>query len=237
MFSVLYCSLDSHTYISDCLILFFHFLSPSISCFFSRIRSSSLLNYFFLWKPFHPMHLIIIDFLWTFSGSNVTSSRCKHQNSTQYSRSEQTMALETGIIIFSVLFFSPFLTIWNICIFGLLPCTELMFLWNYLSVTIPNFHFWVVTGSSELITLFIQPRTLLPTYVISHSSTLNFLCRFVTQSHSLNAHLQFYAFSPHTSYIELMCILSKLFHVTAKTFFQTVVEFVKKNQCPAEFHW
>lgn len=32
--------------ISDPLILFFHFLSPSISCFFSRIKSSSLLNYF-----------------------------------------------------------------------------------------------------------------------------------------------------------------------------------------------
>lgn len=48
-----------------------------------------------------------------------------------------------------------------------------------------NFHFWVVTGSSELISLFLKPRILWPTYVISHLSTLNFLCHFVTQSLSL----------------------------------------------------
>lgn len=77
--------------------------------------------------------IIIVAPLWTFSRSKITFLRWKHQNSTQYSRWEQTSVLYIGIIIFSVLFFFPFLTVPNIGIFELLPCTELVFLWSYLS--------------------------------------------------------------------------------------------------------
>lgn len=47
---VAYSSLASRACISDPLILalsFFHFLSPSISCFFSRVESSSLQSFIF----------------------------------------------------------------------------------------------------------------------------------------------------------------------------------------------
>lgn len=104
-----------------------------------------------------------------------------------------------------------------------------------LSVIIPNFPFWVVTFSSELITLFIKPRTLLPTYIISHLSTLNFLCHFVTQSLSLTRPI--YS-SGHSALILhwLNLYPQQTFHLTANTFLQIIFEFVKRNQSLAEFH-
>lgn len=104
-----------------------------------------------------------------------------------------------------------------------------------LSVIIPNFPFWVVTFSSELITLFIKPRTLLPTYIISHLSTLNFLCHFVTQSLSLTRPI--YS-AGHSALILhwLNLYPQQTFHLTANTFLQIIFEFVKRNQSLAEFH-